>query len=99
MRPASSCLGQEVRLCEITMFGGLSPLRGPLATGAAKARIAKPRWAMQGVCWPKLAALACAQCRVSGRHHFPPHHDFGLQAFDIAIDRGDCEHAAVALIA
>ena len=49
MRPASACLGQEVRLCEITMFGGLSPLRGPLATGAAKARIAKLGSTMQGL--------------------------------------------------
>jgi hypothetical protein len=35
MRPVSACLGQEVRLCLIAVFGGLSPLRGPLAAGAA----------------------------------------------------------------
>src|SRR3954447_12054149 len=36
MRPVSACLGQEVRLLWTAMFGGLSPLRGPLAAGAAE---------------------------------------------------------------
>src|SRR5262249_28434653 len=29
----------------------------------------------------------------------PLHHEFGPEAFDITIDRGDCQHPAVALIA
>ena len=69
MRPASACLEQEVRLCVITMFGGLSPLRGPLATGAATARIAKPRLAMQGAMLAEIGAVALARAsvEVSGR--------------------------------
>jgi hypothetical protein len=34
----------------------------------------------------------------SGLRGAPLHHDFGLQAFDITIDRGNCEHAAKSVL-
>jgi hypothetical protein len=39
----SACLGREVRLCWVAMFGGLSPLRGPLAAGAAERKNSETR--------------------------------------------------------